>query len=131
MSILSELKEEKAYFQLLKLYSMENAEEQRELASVVYDVALVAAREAIMAEDVNYAVEILNLAPANHNEMMALACLYRSLGQLDAQFTKMTPPKNVAPEIWRGYLLRAKGDLDGAIANAQQTNQPQILAGLK
>jgi len=38
MSILSELKEEKAYFQLLKLYSMENAEEQRELASVVYDV---------------------------------------------------------------------------------------------
>lgn len=131
MSILSELKEEKAYFQLLKLYSMENVEEQRELASVVQDVALVAAREAIMAEDVNYAVEILNLAPANHNEMMALACLYRSLGQLDAQFTKMTPPKNVAPEIWRGYLLRAKGDLDGAIENAQQTNQPQILAGLK
>jgi tetratricopeptide (TPR) repeat protein len=131
MTLLNELKDEKAYFQLLKLYSMENEEEQRELASVVQDVALVAAREAIMADDVKYAVEILNLAPANHTEMMALACLYRSLGQLDAQLAKVNPPKNVAPEIWRGYLFRAKGDLDSAIENAQQTNQPQILAGLK
>lgn len=131
MSLLSELKDEKAYFQVLKLYSMENPEDQRELASVVEDVALQAAREAIMEDDTKLAVELLNLAPPNYTEMMALACLYRSLGQLDAQLSNNTPPRNVDPEVWKGYLLRAKGDLDGAIANAVATNQQQLLAGLK
>lgn len=130
MTLLNELKDEKAYFQVLKLFSMENEEEQRELASVVENVALHAAREAIMADDVKLAVELLNLAPPNHTEMMALACLYRSIGQLDAQLSNNTPPKNVDQEIWKGYLLRAKGDLDGAISNAQKTNQAQVLAGL-
>lgn len=131
MTLLNELKDERAYFQVLKLYSMENAEEQRELASVVQDLALYAAREAILADDTNHAVELLNLAPPNHTEMMALACLYRSIGQLDAQLANNNPPKNVDPDVWRGFLLRAKGDLDGLIENAQQTNQQQILASLR
>ncbi len=131
MALLNSLKEERAYFQLLKLYSMEKPEEQKELASAVQDVAMFAAREAIAANDVDDAVELLRLAPSNHDELMALACLYRSLGQLDREFANLNPPGKVSRETWKGYLLRAKGDLDGAIEMAGQTNQLQLLAGLK
>ncbi len=131
LNLLNELKEAKANYQLLKLYSMENAEAQRELTSVVQDVAILAAREAIMANDVNLAIELLRMAPSNHSELMALACLYRSMGQLDQQLTNLNPPQKLNPELWKGYLLRAKGDLDGAIKNAEETNQLQLLAGLR
>ncbi len=131
LSLLEQLKEEEAYFQMLKLYSMENAEEQSKLASAVEYVALFSAREAIVEEDVDLAIELLRMAPLNHNELMALACLYRSMGQLDHQLANLTPPQTLKPEVWKGYLLRAKGDLDGAIGNAEETNQLQILAGLK
>lgn len=131
LNLLNSLKEEKAYFQLLKLYSMEDAEEQNELASAVKDVALMAAREAIVEDDVDEAIDLLRMAPPNHSELMALASLYRSMGQLEQQLATLAPPQAVKAEIWKGYLLRAKGDLYGAIENAEQTNQPQILAGLK
>ncbi len=130
-NLLNELKEAKATYQLLKLYSMENSEVQRELASVVQDVAMLAAREAIIADDVNQAIELLRMAPTNHSELMALACLYRSVGQLDQQLANLNPPQKFNPELWKGYLLRAKGDLDGAIKNAEETNQLQVLAGLR
>ena len=131
LGLLNELREEKAYFQLLKLFSMENPKEQGELASVVQDVAINVAREAVAADDVKQAIELLRMAPVKHTELMALACLYRGMGQLDQEFANLNPPQNVSPEIWKGYLLRAKGDLDGAIENAKQTKQLQLLAGLK
>lgn len=130
-NLLHELKDQKAYFQLLKLYSMESPEEQIELASAVQDVAVNAAREAILEENVNHAIELLRMAPSNHAEVMALACLYRSTGQLDQELAKLNPPQSLKPEIWKGYLLRAKGDLDASIENAEQTEQSQLLAGLK
>ncbi len=131
LNLLNELKEAKAIYQVLKLYSMENAEVQSELASVVQDVAMLAAREAIVADDVNKAIELLRMAPSNHSELMALASLYRSVGQLDQQLANLNPPQKLKPELWKGYLLRVKGDLDGAIKNAEETNQPQLLAGLR
>jgi hypothetical protein len=131
LGVLNSLKEERAYFQMLKLFSMENPEEQKELASAVEDVAMFAAREAIVANQVDQAVELLRMAPSNHDELMALACLFRSLGQLDQQIANPDPPQNVDREMWKGYLLRANGDLDGAIELAGQTKQLQLLAGLK
>jgi tetratricopeptide (TPR) repeat protein len=131
MELLNALKEEKAFYQLLKLYSMENEKEQAELAMSVQDVAVFAAREAIVKDDIELAIELLRMAPPKHNELMALACLYRSIGQLDQQFANLNPPQNVNPELWKGYLLRVKGDLDAAIVNAEETKQFQLLAGLK
>lgn len=130
-NLLSELREVKAYFQLLKLYSMENLEIQGELAPVIQDVAMLAAREAVIADDVNQAIELLRMAPPNHSELMALASLYRSVGQLDQQLANLNPPQKLKQELWKGYLLRVKGDLAGAIKNAEETNQLQLLAGLR
>ncbi len=131
LNILSELKDEKAYFQLLKLYSMESAEVQKDLVAAVQDVALYAAREAIVKNDLALAIELLRMAPSMHGELMALACLYRSSGQLDQQLANLNPPQSVKPEEWKGYLLRAKGDLDGAVAHVAETKQLRMLAGLK
>lgn len=130
-NLLNRLKEQKAYFQLLKLYSMESDEEKGELASVVQDVATFAAREEILDEDLDQAIELLRMAPSNHSDLMALACLYRSIGQLDRELNKLNPPQSLSPEIWKGYLLRAKGDLDGSIENAEQNQQAQLFAGLR
>ena len=73
LGLLNELREEKAYFQLLKLFSMENPKEQGELASVVQDVAINVAREAVAADDVKQAIELLRMAPVKHTELMAWA----------------------------------------------------------
>jgi tetratricopeptide (TPR) repeat protein len=131
LNVLNDLKEEKAYYQMLRLYSLEDASEQRSLATAVQDIAVVAAREAVLGGRIEEAVDLLRVAPPKHSELMALAGLYRYLGQLDEQFENLNPPKHVKPEHWKAFLLRAKGDLDALIAHAGETNQPRLLAGLK
>lgn len=131
LNIMRQLRDEKAYFQLLKLYAMEDAEAQKSLYSGVNDVAITAAREAILADNMDRAVEVLRLVPGGNAELMGLACLYRSIGKLDEQLANLDPPKGADPVKWKATLLRAKGDVQGAIRHAAESKETQLLAALK
>ncbi len=62
---------------------------------------------------------------------MALACLYRSMGRLDAELENLSPPENVPTDFWKITLLRAKGDLEAALNLAVGSKDPALLAGLR
>jgi|AntRauTorckE6833_2_1112554.scaffolds.fasta_scaffold02605_9 tetratricopeptide (TPR) repeat protein len=131
--LLQELRDKKAYYQSLKLFSMESPEVRAELSDRMRGVAIIAAREAILKDDIKTATELLRLscADGNHIDLMALACLYQTAGQLAGQLAEPNPPQGVSEVIWKSFLLRANGDLDGAIAHAEEHGQIRLLAGLK
>lgn len=132
-ALLQKLRSKKAYYQSLKLFSMESPEVKEELASRVRGVAIAGARESILKDDIQTAIELLRLSSSdgNHSDLMALACLYRSTGTLDEQMAELDPPQNVTEVIWKSFLLRADGDLQGAIAHAKEHDQQRLLAGLQ
>lgn len=131
LNILNSLKREKAYYQVLKLFDQENPQEQVSLETAIQGTAILGARNAILDEDYETAIDLLRMTPAKHNELMALAYLYENRGRVDEQLANMDPPKKVAPVVWRGFLLRAKGDLTGALEQVEKTSNKRLLAGLK
>ncbi len=132
VNFLNELKRKKAYFQVLKLYSMEERVEVKSgLAPAIRGVAISGARESIATGDNETAIELLNMSANEPTDLMALACLYRSMGRLDAELENLSPPENVPTDVWKITLLRAKGDLEGALKLAAGSESPELLAGLK
>ena len=130
-NFLNELKRNKAYFQVLKLYSMEErADVREELVGTIRGVAISGARESIATGDQDTAIELLKMSGTT-TDLMALACLYRSMGRLDSELGIISPPENVPADLWKITLLRAKGDLEGAIEVATGAKYPELLAGLK
>ncbi|MFK7850697.1 MAG: hypothetical protein AB8D78_06925 [Akkermansiaceae bacterium] len=129
--LLSELKGQRAYFQLLKLYSAEEPNVRKSLASSVRGVAMMGARDAIAGDDVEAAIELLRISSGGYSELMGLACIYRNIGQLDEELENLNPPENVPTDFWKLTLLRAKGDLEGAMQYAAETKQVRLLAALK
>ncbi|MFD2255986.1 tetratricopeptide repeat protein [Luteolibacter algae] len=128
---LSLLKRKGAFFQVLKLYSMERPELKMSLASSILGVAISGARESLIDGDANSAIELLRISAGNHNDLMALACVYRNSGLLDEQLENLDPPENVPTEVWKSILLQAKGDLEEIIAYAKATDQVQLLAAMR
>ena len=132
VNFLNELKRKKAYFQVLKLYTMEEREDVKSgLAPAIRGVAISGARESIATGDQETAIELLNMSANEPTDLMALACLYRSIGRLDAELENPSPPENVPTDLWKITLLRAKGDLEGALKLAAGSKNPELLAGLK
>ena len=131
-NFLNELKRKKAYFQVIKLYALEqNPEVRAALASGMQGVAISGAREFIATGDGQAAVEILKMTASEPTELMALACLYKSMGRLEQELADPSPPPNVATDLWKITMLRAKGDIEGAVALAATAQDPELLAGLK
>lgn len=130
-NFLNELKRLKAYYQVLKLYSLEGPETKRELASNVRGVAISGARQAVVRGETDTAIELLRLSTGEHSDLMALACLYRGLGQLEEQLMNPRPPENVPTDLWKLALLRSKGDVEGALELAAKSKQTRLLAALK
>ncbi|MBC7981144.1 MAG: hypothetical protein H7Y36_11330 [Armatimonadetes bacterium] len=132
MNFINELKRLKAYFQILKLYSAEKQPEVKAaLTPALRGVAISGARESIVKDDFKTAIVLLEMSSSEPSDLMALASIYRSLGQLDSQLENPDPPENVPTDVWKISLLRAKGDLDGASKLAAIEGQPRMLAGLK
>lgn len=127
-----ELRRMKAYFQLLKLYSMEKRPEVRsEIAGSIRGVALMGAREALAADDFKTAESLLRMSAKEPNDLIALAWVYRSMGKLGEGMEDPPAPDDVATEDWKITLLRVRGDLDGAVRLAEESKRTRLLAGLK
>lgn len=132
LNLLTELRRKKAYFQVLKLYSMEDRPEVRAvLAPAVQGVAITGARVMIANGHQEEALDLLKMTASEPTELMALACLYRSMGRLDEELRNPSPPQNVATDLWKITMLRAKGDMENAVALAASSQNSELLAGLK
>lgn len=129
-NFLNELRRKKAYFQVLKLYSMEDPETKAGLSSTVRGVAISGARQAIAAGDAAEALELLKMSAGEPSDLMALACYYRSMGMLADGAEDPPAPENVPSEVWQITLLRAKGDIVAAAKLAEESKQTTLLAGL-
>jgi hypothetical protein len=129
---INELRRLKAYFQLLKLYSMEKRPEVRfEMTGMIRGIALIGAREALAKDDFVTAEKLLRMSAKEPNDLIALAWVYRSMGKLGEGMEDPPTPDDVATEDWKITLLRVKGDLDGALKLAEESRRSQIIAALK
>ena len=129
---INELRRRKAYFQLLKLYSTEKMPEAKvQLAPLIRGVAMLGAREAIAADDLGTAENLLRMSAMEPNDLMALAWVYRCMGKLDKGADEPPAPEGVPTEAWKITLMRAKGDLEGAIQLAVESRKGQLFAALK
>jgi TPR repeat protein len=129
---INELRRRKAYFQLLKLYSMEEKPQAKaDLAESIRGVAMQGAREAIAVDDYATAERFLRMSAKEPNDLIALAWVYRSMGKLGEGMEDPPAPEGVATEDWKITLLRVRGDLTGAIREAVEGRQARLFAGLK
>ena len=131
VDLLGELRSRRAYFQILKLYASEEEPETKiRLLPVIRGVGIAGARVAITEDDSATAEELLKMTAMEPMDMMALACLYRNLGLLKDGLELPEAPTNVPDGLWEITLLRAKGDIKGAIEVASKVRRSQQLAGL-
>lgn len=130
LNSLNELKLRKAYFQVLKLFSIETPETKVALIQAVRGVAITGARQQIAAGKKNEALELLRMSAKEPNDLMALACAYRSMGMLGDNSLSPPVPENVPPEVWEITVLRAKGEIEAAARLAEKSNQTSVLAGM-
>lgn len=128
---INELRKRKAYFQLLKLYSMEQKPEAKAtLAESIRGVAMQGAREALAVDDFATAEQFLRMSAKEPNDLIALAWVYRCMGKLEEGMENPPKPEGVATEDWKITLLRVRGDLPGAIREAVDARQARLFAGL-
>ncbi len=131
IDVLNSLKGKKAWFQVLKLYSMEPADVRIQMASAMRGVAISGAREAISRNDFDAAVRLLELSSSQGGDLMALASIYRTTGRLDEELANLRPPGDVRAGVWKTTLLRAKGDLEGAAEAAESSKQMRLASALR
>jgi len=128
---LNQLKRQKAYYQILKLYSMESPEVKKSLSTSIRGVAITGARDAIARDDTEAAIQLLRMSTGGERDLMALASIHRTMGDLDSELENPNPPENVPTDLWKLTLLRASGDVGKAAELAAKTKQVRLLAALR
>lgn len=129
--ILNRLREIQAWRQLLRLYASESDQNiLRMYAKSVHQISLFAARQQLRAGNPDAAKELLELAPANAETMMALADFHRSQGTLNAEVERNRNRPGKQAAAWRLALYRAAGDFANARREAELANEPKISAAL-
>ena len=131
VNFLNQLRAAKAYFQVLKLVSMEDAESRAALQPNINGIALLGAREAITRADLPMAAKLLEMSASDNGDMIALASLYRDMGLLKKGKDTPKAPPHVATDLWEITLLRVKGDIEGAKKIAAESKRTRLLAGLE
>lgn len=131
--VIYELRNERAYRQILKLYALEKDEDALAmLESSVRGVAIEAARDCLVAEppDVRGAFTYLKMARPEASDFMAMASLHRVLGTLDEELAKAKDTEGPGAHLWRYALLACAGRLPEAAAEAEQAGLSQASARL-
>ena len=118
--ILTQLRKRRAWRQMLKLYEMETSADVRaELEASLDDVALTAAREAIVAGDAKSARGYLELGAVDQAGLLGLADFLRSQGLLDQELKKVAAGEAKSGP-WRLALMRAAGNMQAAADIARE-----------
>ena len=131
---INELKRERAFRQILKLYALEKNEETLSmLEEAVRGVAVDAARDCLASEppDIAGAFAYLDMARPESPELMAKAALHRSNGTLEEELGKAERLDGEAGHLWRYALLTCAGRLPEAAAEAEKASLEQASARLQ
>lgn len=131
VALFDQMHKRRAWLQLLKLYAAEtDPEMQTRLVRSVEGVAVVAARERLLAGDVAGARDFLEMAPADAAGLLALADFHRSQGTLDAELKRAKTLKGARADAWQLALYRASGNLEAARDAATAAGETQIAAAM-
>jgi len=121
--VILELRNERAYRQILKLYALEKDEDALTmLESTVRGVAIEAARDCVAAQpsDIRGAFTYLKMARPEAAEYMAMASLHRVMGTLDEELKNAAAIEGREGHLWRYTLLASAGRLPEAASEAEQ-----------
>jgi hypothetical protein len=133
-AVIAELKLQRAWRQILKLYALEKDEKSLAmLEDQVRGVAIDAARECLSAtpSDVAGAFSYLGMARPEAPELMAMAALHRANGTLEKELADAKPGGGASAALWRYALHAAAGDLEKAAAEAEQAGLDEASARLQ
>lgn len=131
IGIFDQMHKRRAWRQILKLFAAEtNPELQSRLMRSVEGVAVVAARERLLAGDAPGAREFLEMAPADAQGLLALADFHRSQGSLDAELKRAKTLKGAQADSWQLALHRAAGNLEAARDSATAAGEFMIAAAM-
>jgi tetratricopeptide (TPR) repeat protein len=124
--ILRELRQQKAWRQILKLYALEtDADVRSKTRADIEFVAIIAARESIVAGNAQDALGFLQMTPDDSSGLMPLADFHRANGTLKDELAKSMAAADGKPH-WRLALHRAAGDLKAARADAVESRELRI-----
>jgi tetratricopeptide (TPR) repeat protein len=132
--VVGELRNLRAWRQILKLYALENDEGTLSmLESQVRGVAIAAARECLAATepDIPGAFAYLAMARPEMPELMAMASLHRANGSLGEELEKARALEGEAGHRWRLVLHAAAGQLTEAADEAGKAGQEWAAARLR
>ena len=129
--LFDQMHKRRAWRQILKLYAAEtNPELQSRLIRSVEGVAVVAARERLLAGDVAGARDFLEMAPADADGLLALADFHRSQGTLEEELKRAKTLKGAPADSWQLALHRASGNLEAARDSAIAAGEFVIAAAI-
>jgi Flp pilus assembly protein TadD len=131
--VINDLKRERAFRQILKLYALEKNEETLAmLEESVRGVAVDAARDCLASEppDMAGAFAFLDMARPESPELMAKAALHRANGTLEEELKKAEHLDGEQGHLWRYALLACAGRLPEAAAEAEKAGGEQAAARL-
>lgn len=129
MQALTTLKKERCFRIALLLFQREtDPAVQVQLRESISGLAIVAAREALLAGDPQEANRFLTDFPEDPKNIVALAWIARTQGKLDEDIARSRASKD--PEQWRYLLalLRIKGDRAGVASLAEKHNLAELAA---
>ncbi len=131
VTLFGQMHKKRAWRQLLKLYASETDPDLlTKLQPAIEGVAVIAARESLLANDANTAREFLEMAPADAPGLLALADFHRSQGTLDAELNRAKTLKGAHSAAWQLALYRAAGNLEAARDAADAAGEQEISATL-
>lgn len=131
IAIFSRLMQKRAWRQMLKLYAEESkGEVRRKLRPMMTGVAVRAAREALRADQPQNAKELIEMAPADSECLLALADFHRTHGTLQAEMERAKTSKVESSKLWLLAMQRVAGNVSAAREAADAAHQMDVGAGL-
>ncbi|OYV06251.1 MAG: hypothetical protein CFE26_07305 [Verrucomicrobiales bacterium VVV1] len=128
--IIRELRQQRAWRQILKLYSLETDTGARvKIRADIEIVAIIAARESLAAGKPQDALSFLQMTPDDIRGLMPLADFHRANGTLKDELAKAMTEGAGRPQ-WKLALQRVAGDLKSARTAADEAREPRIEAVL-
>ncbi|MEI6674932.1 MAG: hypothetical protein WCO57_07120 [Verrucomicrobiota bacterium] len=127
--LLNTMRAKRAYRQILKLYAGEtDAKLRADLQATVAAIAIIGARSRLLEGDAADARELLELAPADAQSLMALAAFHRANGTLEEELQRAKTSKAKGSRAWQLALQRAAGRLNEAQAIAVDAGELRLAA---
>lgn len=126
------LKKQRRFRIALLLFQQEKDSVVRsQIRASISGLAIVAAREALIAGDEQSALSFLKDFPEDPKTLTALAWMARTQGKLDEEIARARASKE--PDDWRYLLalLRIKGDRAGVTDVAEKHNLPELAAAME